>query len=95
MMMFNSSRRRKDEPDGIDWEKYHDMLEYGQNETRAKQRLARFGCLSGLISFIVMCILIYLAIWYPDSWFAIAIIGVPVLAVLWAVLLAAAFIAQV
>lgn len=37
MMMFGSSRRRKDEPDGIDWEKYRDMLEYEQTQN-AKSR---------------------------------------------------------
>lgn len=95
MMMFNSSRRRKDEPDGIEWEKYRDMLEYGHDEISAKQRLARFGCLGGLIAFVLMCVLLFLGIWYPDFWFGIAVIGVPVLAILWAVLLVTAFIAQV
>lgn len=95
MMMFNSSRRRKDEPDGIEWEKYRDMLEYGKNETSAKQRLARFGCLGGLIAFALMCVLLFLGVWYPDFWFGIAIIGVPVLAILWAVFLAVSLIAQV
>lgn len=94
MMMFDSSRRR-DEPDGIEWEKYRDMLEYGQDEMSAKQRLTRFGYLGGLIAFVLMCVLLFLGIWYPDFWFGIAVIGVPVLAILWAVLLALAFTAQV
>lgn len=58
-------------------------------------RLARFGCLGGLTAFVLMCVLIFLGIWYPDFWFGIAVIGVPILAAAWAVLLAAAFIAQI
>lgn len=95
MMMFNSSRRRKDEPDGIEWEKYCDMFKYGQNETNVKQRLARLGCLGGLIAFALICVLIYLGVWHPNFWFEIVVIGVPVLAILWAVLLAVSLIAQV
>lgn len=76
----------------FDYSGYH----LPSDEMRVKHpRLARFGCLGGLTAFVLMCALINLAIWYPDSWFAIAVIGVPVLAILWAVLLAVSLIAQV
>ena len=32
MIMFGSSRRRKDDPDNINWEEYRDMLEYSQEK---------------------------------------------------------------
>ncbi len=39
MIMFGSSRRRKDEPDNVDWEKYRDMLEYSQEKNTTRNHL--------------------------------------------------------
>lgn len=39
MIMFDSSRRRKDEPDNVDWEKYRDMLEYSQEKNTTRNHL--------------------------------------------------------
>lgn len=60
MMMFGSSRRRKDEPDAVNWEKYRRMLEYGQEKKRAINWLKIFGLLLFALFLSGVCLLFML-----------------------------------
>lgn len=58
MIMFGSSRRRKDEPDTINWEKYRHMFEYGQEKKRTVNRLKIIGLLLFVLLLSGTCLLL-------------------------------------
>lgn len=58
MIMFGSSRRRKDEPDNINWEKYRDVLEYNPEKKRTVNRLRILGLMLLVLLLSGACLLI-------------------------------------
>lgn len=88
MMMFGSSRRRKDEPDNIDWNKYDAMLSYGA-EHSTPPRFTQSLAFPFLFTVLAPLALIWLAFSLPSfiGFYALCAAGIAfVFGMLWSAL---------
>ncbi len=76
MFMLNSPNRRVSD---LDWDSY-ETLQYAAPDEKSSWFHAgriRLGCLISALCAISAIALLFLALLYPNTWFAIGVIGIP------------------